>query len=111
MAHVEQLNDAAHLRTALTELKSHPGEDDDALMSGLMCAGDLDAASQQYLAQLDDPERRSGALATAQTWLQPAHQTEVQVKIHALWRTLLARPEVRAAIAKYGFVNSYPLVR
>ncbi|MBW8732920.1 MAG: hypothetical protein JF571_01175, partial [Asticcacaulis sp.] len=62
----------------------------------------------QLIGRLDDPDLRAAALGEVQTYLVPEHMTAWQKTISDRHAALLKRPDVSAAIDKYGFVRSYP---
>jgi tetratricopeptide (TPR) repeat protein len=102
------LGDAADLKTAMAYLTAHAGDGQAPLQSAQLCAGDLDALAKQLIARLDDPEERNQALAAVQTYLTPPGQSAWQKTMADRFKTVLARPDVKAAIDKYGIIRSYP---
>ncbi len=104
-----QLGDAGHVKTELDYMKAHAKDGAGPLQSALLCAGDLDALAGQFIGRLDDPDERNSALGDVQTYLTPAAMTAWQKTIRDRYADILKRPDVKAAIDKYGFIRSYPV--
>ncbi|MBW8733554.1 MAG: hypothetical protein JF571_04460 [Asticcacaulis sp.] len=103
-----ELGDTAHLKEELDYMKTHAADGQAPLQSALLCAGDLDPLAAQLIGRLDDPDQRAAALGEVQTYLVPEHMTAWQKTVFDRHAALLKRPDVSAAIDKYGFVRSYP---
>mgnify|MGYP001550895932 CR=1 FL=1 len=106
-----QLQDKRRVDDLMAYMRAHAADGPDAMRTALICTDDQEGLAAVYLKQLDDPDLRGEALGEAQAYIEPAHQTPYEARMRAALHRMLARPDVRAAIAKYGFVNSYPLVR
>ena len=106
-----QLQDKRRVDDLMAYMRAHAADGPDAMRTALICTDDQEGLAAVYLKQLDDPDLRGEALGEAQTYIEPAHQTPYEARMRAALHRMLARPEVRTAIAKYGFVNSYSLVR
>ncbi|HEX3845864.1 MAG TPA: hypothetical protein VHV81_00670, partial [Steroidobacteraceae bacterium] len=59
--------------------------------------------------QLQDSDERQNALQRVQVYL-PAPSTPRQLELEARWRTVIARPEVQAAIRRVGRIETYRVV-
>jgi len=103
-----ELGDAAGLKDAMAYMTAHADDGQAPLQSAQLCAGDLDALAKQLIARLDDPEERNQALAAVQTYLTPPGQTAWEKSMADRFKALLARPDVKTAIDKYGVIRSYP---
>jgi len=103
-----QLGDAAHLKDELDYMKAHAEDGQGPLEAALQCAGDLDALAAQMIVRLDDPDQRNDALVAVQTYLTPEHTTAWQKTMRERYAAMLKRPDVKAAIDKYGYIRSYP---
>lgn len=103
-----ELGDAGNLKAALAYMTAHAEDGQEPLQSAQVCAGDLDAMAKQLMVRLDDPDERNQALSSVQTYLTPAGQSAWQKTIAERYKALLARPDVKAAIDKYGVIRSYP---
>jgi tetratricopeptide (TPR) repeat protein len=105
-----QLNDEARLRNVLTYLQAHVADAADAYQSALLCANDIDGAAKAFIAVLDDPYSRNTALFGVQhfAWSSPAEGSFAQV-VKGRADTMMLRPDVTAAIGKYGRVNTIPI--
>lgn len=105
------LGDKTSMTAALDFLKAHADDTNGILQEGLTCAGDVDALTVLMVKQLDDPDLRNSALIASQVWLPDPHRTAWDRKLDAVNAQVAARPEIRAAVEKYGIVNSYPKIR
>jgi hypothetical protein len=74
----------------------------------LLCAGDQDGAAARMIARLDDPESRADALVELQDYLPPAHPTAFRRAADARRAALKARPDVQAAVNRWGRILSWP---
>ena len=106
-----QQGKTAELSASLTFMKAHAADAYGPLRSALQCAGDSDGLAQVIVSQLDDPQQRALVLKDAQAWLPDPHPTPFRVKMIAVRDAAMARPDVRAAIQKYGAVNTYSSFR
>ena len=103
-----QLGDKASLTASLDYMKAHATDGYGALISVLTCAGDVDALTAMVVKRLDDPEERNAALVDLQIFQPNPHLTDWDRKMVAVHDQVAARPEVRAAVEKYGVINTYP---
>ena len=71
-------------------------------------AKQLDQAALYLIAQLKDEDRRGDVLLGAQNYLATPGP-DIQLDFERQWRSVNARKEVQAAIAKVGRVESYHL--
>jgi tetratricopeptide (TPR) repeat protein len=101
--------DAEHLKGEIDYVKSHASDGPSALHRALLCSGDLDALALQLISRLDDPDQRNEALVAVQTYLVPDRMTAWEKTIRERDASVLKRPEVKATIAKYGYIRSYPV--
>jgi tetratricopeptide (TPR) repeat protein len=104
-----QLGRAADLAAALAYLRTHEKDAPLALSDGLLCANDLDGAAASYVRNLSDPEQRSDVLMTLSEFADRPPDPPWAKAIHARRTTVATRPDVRAAIAKVGRVETFPL--
>lgn len=103
-----QLHDTAHYGEAATYLHAHKSDAPDALLTGLLCANDLDGAAQVLIEMVRDPETRSETLLAAQNFAEQAFVAPFELEMHQRRQALIARPDVRRAIDAVGRVRSYP---
>lgn len=89
-------------------MRQHRLDAPETVQVTLLEAGDIDGAAALLLSRLEDPEERAGALAEVQIYEQPP-LTASQARLEALRETFLARPDVAAAIAKYGTRQRFPI--
>lgn len=105
-----QLGDEALAAEALAHLRAHRDEGPVLLLSNLLRAGDLDAASDVLLELLDSDKHRVEVLGHVQDYLRaPGLPANAASRTHR--DALLARPEVRAAIERVGRIESHPIYR
>lgn len=90
-------------------LREHQVDNPAALESVAKCAGDLTSGAAAYLARLEDPERRGDALAEAQTYIPSPNPLPSDERARAYGLAMLARPDVKAAIERYGRIETWPL--
>lgn len=102
-------HDQIGVKAGIEALRARMPSSSASLEDALICAGDLDGATQLYLDRLKDPEQRVYALAWAQDYLHPPAPTGPHPNYDDLKRRLLARPDVKAAIDAVGHVDSVPL--
>jgi tetratricopeptide (TPR) repeat protein len=107
-----QLGETAAMNAALARLEATEPEATAFYQLALTCAGDLDMLADILIQRLRDPESRVYALADVQDHPKAPRQTAYQRTADARREALLARPDVRAAIARVGKVQMqpYPLV-
>jgi len=107
-----QLGETAAMEAALARLEAAEPEATAFYQLALTCAGDLDTLADILIRRLRDPESRIYALADVQDHPRALHQSAYQRTADARRAALLARPDVRAAIARVGKVQMqpYPLV-
>jgi hypothetical protein len=104
-----QLGDAAATRDQLDLMRPRWRENAAALTKALICADALDEAAALYVRRLDTPATRFGALAAFRSGRAPPVTTPVRAAFEARRAQVLARPEVQAALAKWGRALTLPL--
>jgi tetratricopeptide (TPR) repeat protein len=104
----QQLGKEAETQQLVTWMREHKDDSMETAQDALLEAGDVDGAAALMLARLNDADDRTGALAEIQIYAQ-VPRTERQKKTDALAETLLARPDVAAAIAQYGRREAFPI--
>jgi hypothetical protein len=103
------LGDQAHAKVALDYMKAHVDDSPRLLRSALRCAGDLDGLAGLLIASLDNPVTRNATLVELQHYLPALHVTAFEKREAAKEVQVRGRPDVQAAIARYGRVNTYPI--
>ncbi len=103
------LGDKANAKIALDYMKAHEGDSPVLLRDALRCAGDLDGLATFLIANLDDPSTRATTLAELQDYLPSPHTSAFAKRENAKDDQVRARPDVQAAIARYGTIDSYPI--
>jgi hypothetical protein len=93
---------AAAATAALAPLLAAPERNDDAYFQAMLCVGRADDAARAIIKRLDDPARRSEALFELQPFLILDHAALPGRRSRADLRALKARPDVKAAFAKWG---------
>lgn len=99
--------DTAKLKPVLDYMKAHVRDGAQPFLNTMLCTGDLDGAAAEVVAELNDPARRGWMLYVLQDYPPDPHSTRRQLDIHAAWQALRARPDVAAAIARVGRIESY----
>jgi len=103
------LGEDKNLARALDDMKAHKDNGLGTLIDALLCTGDTSAVAQQLIGQLKDPENRLAWLYMVQNYAADPHPTKRQRQRHALWLSVLARPDVAAEIARVGRMETYPV--
>jgi tetratricopeptide (TPR) repeat protein len=103
-----QLHDDAVLERSLTYLREHVDDAPDALESALLAANRLDEAAKVFISRLENPKQRIETLLNAQTFPETP-RSPVDRIWHDRRRKLLNRPDVQAAIARFGRIERYEL--
>ena len=106
-----QLNDQANLATPLQYLREHAKDGSQLFEVALLCAHDSDAVAKEIVARLVDPDTRQSKLAEIQDYLPEPGQSPWDKDTTARWLVVRGRPDVQAAIAKVGRIESYPIIR
>ncbi len=105
-----QLGNRAEADNVFAYLREHHDDADDTWLQVLLDSGDQDGAAAQLIAQLQDPAKRSSALAAVQDYKRPPALPRMQ-EARDRWVALLARADVTAAIDKTGRREKQPLFR
>lgn len=103
-----QTGDIKALKASLELMRRHADEAPEPLRAALLCADDEDGVAALLVARLDNPDERNAALVTLQTYLPDPYETAFEQQLDARMAKVNGRPEVKAAIAKYGVIETYP---
>ena len=98
-----QLDDAAGAAQALASLYDQRADSREIVVAELLRAGDIERAATELVRSLEDPATRAQALESVQQFRTPV-PLPANAALEANRATLLARPDVRAAIAQVGRV-------
>ncbi len=98
------------LKTTRAWIEAHADDDPDAVANVAGCVDDQDAAAANLITRLDDPERRASALIGLQDYIDPPHPTASDARLMAFGVAVKARPDVRAAIERAGYVRAWPVI-
>ena len=90
-------------------MKAHVRDAPQIYLGTMICVGDLDAAAAEVIAELDDPAQRLAMLYNLQDYAPDPNLTKHEAAGHAAWLAVRARPDVAAAIARVGRIESYDL--
>ncbi len=104
-----QLGDRERLKTSLDTLRTHRDDAPNPLRAALECADDEDGLAAMIIARLDDPLTRNDELGALQIFLPEPHPTDFEALMNKRLDTVRNRADVRAAIARYGVVETYPI--
>jgi tetratricopeptide (TPR) repeat protein len=105
------LGDHAAAQTALAAVRARGYLDPGAVVDASACAGDIDGAAATIVALLGDPVRRLQIITWAQTLKAPPQPPGPHPNADERRALLLARPDVQAALAKVGKIETAPLYR
>jgi hypothetical protein len=89
-------------------LREHRADSPADYSVSLLATNHLDLAAASLVSELQDGKTRQDALLNVQTYL-PTPTSELEMRLEAQWRSIVARTDVQAAIHKVGRVESYPL--
>jgi len=104
-----QSGEKAKARAAVDALLVHPNLDPESVRSALLCIDDEDRLAQVILGRLKDQLTRNYELAADQAYAPTPNPTPFLATMARRLNTVLHRPDVRAALSRYGVVESYPL--
>lgn len=102
-----ELDDAGAAETALANLRRE--DDPESVEFAFIALGRLEDAARILVARLEDPRLRSDALYGVQDIVLPPAVPSRQLQWRARDDAMIARPEVQAAILKYGRIEHYDL--
>lgn len=103
-----QLKNKAKLDEIMTYVKAHADDGWGPYQQAMLCADDTDGLAQVLVARLDDPLTRNETLYQLQGYLTHP-QNDFDRMLNTAWQKTEAHPEIKAAIAKYGVQESYPM--
>lgn len=106
---LQQLGGGAEMRAELDYLAAHATENPAARLDAAMCAGDLDAAAAMIIARLQDEDDREQMLVDLCEFPDSPHPTSFEKLMDQRAAALRRRPDVQAAIAKVGHIETLPL--
>ncbi len=104
-----QIGDARELHATLAVMRKHGDDAPQALRLALECANDQAGLAKIMIRRLAEPATRNDELAAVQTYLPDPNPSEFDRTMETRWKTVLARSDVRAAVARYGDIKSYPV--
>jgi tetratricopeptide (TPR) repeat protein len=104
-----QLGDKAAAETAVAALRPRWKDNANALGQALLCLDAQDEAAALYVKRLDDPTERATALSAFRTGLPPPKLPPYGATLLARDEAVQARPEVVAALNKWGRALTVPL--
>ena len=102
------LKDSKMANEAMRYLREHTDDAPGAYEGALERSGDLDAAAARLIARLSDPESRTETLVELQEYKETPAPPAV-IKERRRSRSVRARADVRAAVAKVGRIEHYDL--
>jgi hypothetical protein len=101
------LGDKDNLAKAMDYMKAHAIDGMQPYLNAMFFTGDLDGAAAEIIAELNDPLRRDEVLYRLQDYPPLPNASEREKALRANWLAVRARPDVSAAIAKIGHIESY----
>jgi hypothetical protein len=103
-----QLGDQVQVSKSMEYMSGHSADAPNAYMKALRSTKQLDRLGELLVAELKDPNERQDTLLNIQHYTS-VPGTHREMEDAALWRKVIARNEVQAAIKKVGRVESYHL--
>ncbi len=104
-----QLGDTAKVQADIAEMRKLWPVNAADLQELLVCSGDLDGAAQVLIRRLEDPQERTETLSDLQEFNDHGFVPPFAKVMAERLDTVLARPDVQAAIAKVGRIETYDL--
>jgi hypothetical protein len=108
---LSRTGDRAGLERSLAFMREHRGDGLKLLFLALLRANDLDGAASEIVARLDAPDERLDALLDLQDYALTTQASDWDRELAGRVAALRARPEVKAAIARWGRVEALPIRR
>ncbi|EGF89698.1 hypothetical protein ABI_41210 [Asticcacaulis biprosthecium C19] len=104
----QQLEDQAHVEVWMDYLTENRLEGPTMYRTALACVGNMDGLAAMVISELEDPKTRNVMLRGLQTYDDPVgNVTPYERSMSAINYAIKVRPDVRAAIAKYGTQATY----
>jgi tetratricopeptide (TPR) repeat protein len=104
-----QLGDKAAAAAAIATMRARWKDNAKALQEALLCLDAQDEAAALYVKRLDDPTERATALSAFRTGLPPPKLTPYAAMLKARDEAVRSRPDVVAALNKWGRALTIPL--
>jgi tetratricopeptide (TPR) repeat protein len=106
----QQLGQEREAAEAVDYLREHAADDSDGneLELALLCRNDLDAVADARIQRLEDPATREATLERLQVYLPQPNATKFTADLNERDEAVSQREDVRAAVAKYGRILSWP---
>ncbi len=107
-----QLGDQAKLAKSLAFTRAHADDAPGVAVQILLCAGQEDEAAAMALHYLNDEQKRDRILQCLHTDLAPAKAPDMPFDrlMRARWEALAKRPEIVAAVERFGHILHVPVV-
>ncbi|MFT3996421.1 MAG: hypothetical protein QM667_03365 [Asticcacaulis sp.] len=103
-----QLGDTTRMQAALDYLMARAEDGFGTLKQALLCANKTDTLAALIISRLDDPKTRTATLIGLQSYPVPAFETPFERTLRLREEALIARPDIKAAVARYGIIISVP---
>lgn len=104
-----QLADKAAAQAATAAMRPRWKDNANAMKEALLCLDAQDEAAALYVKRLDDPTERASALSAFRTGLPPPKPAPYATTLEGRDAAVRARPEVVAALNKWGRALTVPL--
>lgn len=104
-----QLGDLVAARAMVQSIAARWKDNAGAVIKAQLCVGQLDEAAALYVQRLDDPVTRGRALEAFRGGRPPPVESAYHRAFRARLEAVQARPEVQAAVARWGRVLNVPL--
>ena len=103
-----QLGKRAEAEKVFAYLREHKLDSPDTWQDAMLEWGDTDGAAAHFISRLRDPEQRTEALYAAQDF-RPIPRLPDEAQRIALWKAMVNRPDVAAAIDEVGRREQQPI--
>jgi tetratricopeptide (TPR) repeat protein len=109
LAAADEFGDEKTAGESMDYLRDHEPDAPKLLREALVMRGLLDDGAKAFIGELDDPMFRSDALHEVQEFDVVSGGTSGPERWNNNWKQVLARSDVKAAIARYGRTQRYAL--
>lgn len=104
-----QLDNRAKYTEIIEQMRSKGTASPSRLIDAELCGKNIEAAAKRMIAALENTEERSEMLVAVQDYLPSRGRNAHQAELESRFKTLIARPDVQAALSKVGRVGTYAI--
>src|SRR5262249_2380736 len=102
--------DPAAAKKSLDELRKGQENNYPAMTAALLCMNEMDEAAALIKKRLGTPSNRAGMLGAVQHYNAPRFVTAFRKRLIERHAAVIARPDVKAEVEKYGRVETLPYI-